>query len=1058
LGNTKGTEQETMPKAAQYILVWSAEQHTYALYGQGQRYQALLQGDEERWLTWLTTHTSFSFQGKHGHFNAQKERRPRGGEGYWYAYQRQGKRIAKKYVGRTTDLVMARLEEVAQYLTQEANQLPTGALHIHDQAESFQESLLVSKLSPPRLPSLLVSRQHLLTRLDAGLDGALTLLSAPAGFGKTTLVRQWIADRGTRLPPVAWVSLDPGDNDPVRFWRYLITAYQVFRADLGKSALTQLSMAFLPSLKPLALEAVLTRFLNELTHQAPEGLLILEDYHTLTSPQVERTMTFFLDHLPTTLHLVILTQHDPSLPLARLRARDDLCELRAADLRFSQEETALFLQRASAIIPATLSPETFQSLTARLEGWAAGLRLLALALQGRTTQQEVEQVLATFTGDHPSLQEYFVSEVLHRQSEATQDFLLRTSVLSRLTGSLCDALTERLDSAPLLAALDRAGFFLEPLDGSGPWYRYHALFADSMRAEARRHFGEERVRSLSFQASRWYAEHNLLTEAVEAALEARNFAFAAGLIERIEDLLHQNFTEASTLYDFRSLSRWLEQIPDQLLRQRPALCLVSAAALLLVSLSDQHSVTRLPTKRLEGFLQLAEQGWRRTGTTSRLGEVFAFRSLLARQQGELIQAATWARQALAWLPEEELAWRSVSLSVVGAGELLNGQVALAQKLFEEGRACCEALGNRSFMRATSGMLSEVYVEQGKLHLAAEQFRQLLAEARAQEDRDDVARVQLALAQLFYEWNDLQASRLAAQEALELSRLLSNEEIEVRAALVLARIEHAQGQMALARQRLTDLLTRIPPSRSPLFTRLSREVLAMQAMLQLAIGDLSTVQRWASERDQPGEALPLASQGREDLLVARWLLAQSKTEEALDLLGHLLDTAHQMERVRFSLEIRVVMVLTQAAHQHIQEAKQLLRAVLEAAYAEGYLRLFLDEGAVIETLLRALVPHVRQQALASYLQSILHAFARERVERGDRSPAPALASSPLIEPLSAHEQRVLRLLAAGRSNPEIARELIVSVNTVRTQVQSIYRKLDVKNRVEACEAARLLQLL
>lgn len=1046
-----------MPKPARYTLIWSVEQRLYTLFEEGHGDIPLLQGNEELWFAWLATHTAFAFQGRHGHLNLLKERRARGREGYWYAYRRQGRRTVKQYVGRSAELSMARLEAAAQALDATVTETSPRPSE-HAQTREQQTSLLLSKLRPPRLPSSLVSRERLLARLDASLERKLTLLCAPAGFGKTTLVRQWIADRGARLPPVAWVSLDPGDNDPVRFWHYLITACQVFRADLGEFALTQLSTAFLPSLKPFALESVLTGFLNEVTHQAPQGVLILEDYQTLTSPQVERTMTFFLDHLPTTFHLVMLTQRDPSLPLARLRARDDLCELRTTDLRFSQEEMVLFLQRATAITPSALSSETFHSLTARLGGWAAGLRLLALALQGRTTQQEVEQVLAAFAGDYPSLQDYFVSEVLHRQSETTQDFLLRTSILSRLTGSLCDALTERLDSASLLAALDRAGFFLEQLDGSGPWYRYHALFAEAMRAEARLRFGEERVRSLSLQASRWYAEHDLLTKAVEAALEARNFAFAAELIERIDDLLHQHFTEVSTWYDFRSLFRWLEQIPDPLLRQRPALCLISAAALLLVSLSDQHSVTRLPMKRLEGFLQLAEQGWRRTGTLSRLGEVFAFRSLLARQQGELTQAVAWARQALAWLPEEELAWRSVSLSVVGAGELLDGQVALAQELFEEGRACCEALGNRSFTRATSGMLSEVYVEQGKLHLAAEQFRQLLAEARAQEDRDDIGRVQLALAQLFYEWNDLQASRLAAQEALELSRLLSNEEVEVRAALVLARIEHAQGQTTLARQRLTNLLTRIPPSRSPLLTRLSREVLAMQAMLQLASGDLPTVQRWASERDQQCGALPLAFQGREDLLVARWLLAQSKTEEALDLLLRLLGTAHQMGRTRFSLEIRMVMVLTQAAHQHIQEAKQLLRAVLEAAHVEGYLRLFLDEGAVLETLLRALVPHVREQSLARYLQAILHAFDEEQAERDNRSPTPTLASSPLIEPLSAHEQRVLRLLAAGRSNPEIARELIVSVNTVRTQVQSIYRKLDVKNRVEASEVARVLHLL
>jgi len=372
-----------MPKAAQHILVWSSEQHTYALYEQDKRYQALLQGDEERWLAWLTTHTSFSFQGKHGHFNVQKEMRPRGGEGYWYVYRRQGKRTVKKYVGRTMDLIMARLEEIAQLLTQEANQLPTGTLRIHDQAEPSQELLLVSKLSPPRLPSLLVSRQHLLTRLDAGLDGTLTLLSAPAGFGKTTLVRHWMADRQKRslLPPVAWVSLDAGDNDPVRFWRYVMTACQVFAPTFGQAALASLTTVLQPPFPLSPVETALRTFSNELVDLKRRGILILEDYHTITSQEIHETVTFLFEHLPATLHVIVLTRTNPPFALARLRARTELQELRTPDLRFSLEEIAVFFQQALASPP---SSEAIRQLNTHLEGWAAGLRLVTLMLQRQT--------------------------------------------------------------------------------------------------------------------------------------------------------------------------------------------------------------------------------------------------------------------------------------------------------------------------------------------------------------------------------------------------------------------------------------------------------------------------------------------------------------------------------------------------------------------------------------------------------------------------------------------------------------------------------------------------
>ncbi len=387
-------------------------------------------------------------------------------------YRRQGKRTVKKYVGRTMDLIMARLEEIAQLLTQEANQLPTGTLRIHDQAEPSQELLLVSKLSPPRLPSLLVSRQHLLTRLDAGLDGTLTLLSAPAGFGKTTLVRHWMADRQKRslLPPVAWISLDGGDNDPVRFWRYIMTACQVFGPTFGQAALASLTTVPQPPFAPAPLKVAIRMFLNELASLEQQGILILEDYHAITSPEIHEMMTFLVEHLPVTLHVIVLTRTDPPFALARLRARTELQELRTPDLRFSLEEIAVFFQQALASPP---SSEAIRQLNTHLEGWAAGLRLATLTLKPQTKQEEVNALLATVAGSHRTIVEYFVAEVLHIQPEPLQRFLLQTSVLGRLTGSLCDTVTQRDESAHLLETLEHAGLFLETLDEAGQWYRYH---------------------------------------------------------------------------------------------------------------------------------------------------------------------------------------------------------------------------------------------------------------------------------------------------------------------------------------------------------------------------------------------------------------------------------------------------------------------------------------------------------------------------------------------------------------------------------------------------------
>ncbi len=735
---------------------------------------------------------------------------------------------------------------------------------------------------------------------------------------------------------------------------------------------------------------VLTTFLNELNSRPEGAILILEDYQVITSPQVHETMAYLLDHLPATLHLVIMSRSDPPLPLARLRVGGDLLELRAADLRFSQEETRAFLQ---PVTPFPLPEGTIRRIDARLDVWAAGLCLLALTLRDRTSCQEIEHLLATFAGSHRSLQDYFVAEVLRSQSEPLQLFLLQTSVLSRLTGSLCDAVTGSHDSERLLEALERGGLFLESLDG-------------------------------------------FLREAVEAALHAQDGARAAELIERLTG--DQHFREG---HEFHTLRGWLEQIPAAVMTAHPALCLSYATAQLFISLSDHPSPATLA--RIENALQMAEQGWQRSGNTLRLGEVLALRSLAAHQQRETERSVTYASQALAWLPADELPWRSVSLIIVGEAAL------------QEARTLCEAAENRYFTRATINMLGEVYYAQGELHRAAEHFRLVLEQAREREDLDDICHALLGLAQLSYEWNDLQWAWGGAQETLDLGELLAHEAHRAQATIMLARVLHARGQTAQAEQHLTGLLVRMQPARSPL---LFRKVEAMQVRLRLASGDLAAVQRWVVSRDQHEEGLPAAYREGEELLVVRWLMAQGEARETLNLLTRLLSAAREAGRTRSELEIQVLMTLSHVAMKQVREARQRLRAVLSLARGGGHLRLFLDEGETLADALRAAVSHLREGPLIAYLQTILHAFAQEQAGRATLSPSVPSDASNLVEPLSPQERRVLRLLATGRSNPEIARELIISVNTVRSQVQSIYRKLGVNNRVAANEVSRRLQLL
>src|SRR2546421_403907 len=663
--------------------------------------------------------------------------------------------------------------------------------HGHSQPLDTYE-LLSTKLAPPRPHTSLVSRGSLLARLDEALQHKLTLLSAPAGFGKSTLVSEWIAARSERQEalPVAWVSLDAGDNDPVRFWRYVITACQVFDA-VDEAALAQLLTS-----RRLPFETVLTTFINALAQVPQRGVLVLEDYHFIVSPQIHETMAYFVDHLPAALRLLILTRSDPPLPLASLRAHGDLYELHAADLRFSLAETEIFLRQA---LPFPLSAEAITRLEARTEGWVTGLRLLALALQGREDTRDLEHMLGTFTGSHRHILEYLVADVLSSQPEQLQEFLLQTAFLNRLTGSLCDAVTGRNDSEHMLEQLERANLFLIPLDDTGQWYRYHALFAEAMQHEARRRLGEDYLRSLYDKASRWYEEHGLLAEAVDVALTARDFARAADIIERIVGT-QNNINELHTLL------RCVQHLPKEVLQFHPALS-ISYASALLFTLDRSDPATR---ELIEVPLEMAERYWQAEGNMPKLGEALAFRSQVAWWQGDLPQAFAAARQAYELPAEQGMVWRGASTLFLGVEEMFAGEVNAARKADLEGRALFEAIGNPYGMRAATGALGELSYRQGDLHAAARFYRQVFSEAT--EDPFDMTNALIGLAALSYEWNELQRAQQEVTQALDLGKQRVNEvgkyhaeqRIQVPGSPVLARVPQARGDNIQAQRLLQEL--------------------------------------------------------------------------------------------------------------------------------------------------------------------------------------------------------------------------------------------------------------
>ena len=1085
-----------MKRKAPPALTWSRTRSTYLWLNDESVDGPLWYQDSEHWFHWLRAHHSFSFQGQHGRLNLLKETRQRGEEGYWYAYRSQGKRTLKRYVGRSADLTIEHLEEIAWKLTNETTvRTPEGhpSLRLEQGAEQ-QLPFLLPKLQPPPLPVALIRRERLLTLLDTALQSPLTLLVASAGSGKTTLMRQWMIERAAQatnqFPLIAWISLEAADNDPTRFWNYMLTACQFDQPHqealarlLGKTQpfvssstdpafpVTEEADARLAGVESrgeaqklhasgweIFLGEVLSTFLHALAHLPGEVILVLENYQTITSPQLHESVAFFLDHLPANVHLSMLTRSEPSLPLAHLRASGRLYEVTGRDLRFSLEEMLAFLQQ---VIPRSLSTPLLHALEARLQGWAAGLRLLAFTLQRAEKQLDDESLLALLDGGRHPFLEYFVSEVFLLQPLPLQDFLLQTCLLRSLNSSLCDALLGGNESAAHLNTLARTHLYLERFERSEPhltqetqpWYHYHPLFAEAMLHIARQRFGAEQLRAQAEQAMHWYLQHNLLSDAIETTLAVGESVQAAALIEQFLQIQQIQVPSWSLWHvqQTRLLRRWLTALPSDLIRHRPLLALGQAEVLLFTSILEQQPFLPQYRTQIEEMLYLAEEHFRAQGELIWLKRLLFTRTLIERSTGNITQAASYVRQQGSDLVPTLSS--GLNMHVLGTEELLTGQVERAIQIFLEARGLYEQLDSPPIMRSNSVLLGRTYFEHGEMHLAAEYFRQILASARPEQDFDDIGDAQLGLARISYEWNQLADAEQQALEAFELGERLANEELCVQASLILARVEQVQGQSVQAQQRCWTLLTRYPSASSSddlsLRHRLYLEIQATLAWLWLKSGNLSAVEQWTNQR-QP--IYGLAQSEQEDLLVVRLLLAQEKIEAAREICVRVAASADASQRQRIALPAHLLLSLVDVSSKRLSEAKKHLRLVVAQVCSEGYTRLFLDEGEPMQTLLQALTPILREETQRTYLRHLLLAFAQERASGASPS------QTALIEPLSRQEQRVLQRLCAGQTNQEIADELVVSINTVRTQVRSIYQKLNVKNRVEASDLARQLKLL
>lgn len=912
--------------------------------------------------------------------------------------------------------------------------------------------LLETKLHVPRRRRSLVPRTRLGVPLNAGFDAALTLVSAPAGFGKTTLLADWLD--GAHVA-ASWVSLDERDNDPTRFWTYVATALH------SSAALDLLSAS------DIDVDVVLTALVNDLSRHDDERVLVLDDYHVVTVAEIHDALAFLVEHLPPPVHLVIATRFDPPLPLARLRARGELVELRAADLRFTTDEATAYLDGMGL----DLNAADVAVLAERTEGWAAALQLAALSMQGR---DDVAGFIAGFAGDDRYVVDYLTGEVLSRQPEDVRRFLLETSILSRLTGPLCDAVTgggDGRDGRAMLEALERANLFVIPLDDRRQWYRYHHLFGDVLQARLRDdHPDGARIDELHRRAAVWFDAHGDRPEAIRHALAGHDAERAATLVELAAPELHQARQEAT-------LRAWLEALPDEVFANRPVLTVD------LIGVRLRHG----ETDGVEALLQQAERWFdeaapapsirtRRnddripTAVASSSGvpaeppamvvvnddefhhlpaQIAVFRAGMALLRGDIATTKAEAERALALIVDDDRLRQGSASALLG---LVHWNLA---ELDEAGRRYADAVehllaaGSVSDALGCSQALADIRTAQGCLHDAQATYERALGLVTS---ADGVVRgaadTHVGLSTILRERNDLAGARTHLAAALDLGEHAGLPQNAYRSRVAEARLREIDGDLDGALALLDEAERRYFGDFSPDV----RPVAAERARLRIARGELQTAQQWAEERqlapDPPDDDL-IYTREFEHLTLARLLLAQ-QSPDAEPLLDRLLAAAEAGHRTGSVIEALILQALAHQARGDIRAALAPLDRALVLAEPEGHARVFLDEGAPMASLLEAAARHGTAADQA------------RRLLASDHPPEECLTpttprSDDLVDPLSERELDVLRLLRSELSGPDIARELVVSLNTVRTHTKNIYAKLGVNNRRAAVRRADELGL-
>ncbi len=918
--------------------------------------------------------------------------------------------------------------------------------------------VLTTKLNAPPYRAGSVPRPRLIERLDEGAQRKLTLLSAPAGFGKTTLVSEWLAARGRAA---AWLSLDAADGHAPRFLAHLVGALRTLQPDLATGVLAALQVP-----RPPPTEWLLNQLINDLGSVPSDLILVLDDYHAVEVGTIDEAVGYLLDHLPPRLRLVITTREDPHLGLAGLRARGQLTELRAADLRFTLDEAAAFLSRETG---PDLSAEDIAALEIRTEGWIAGLQLAALSMRGR---DDPSGFIRDFAGDHRYVVDYLVEEVLQRQPERVRSFLLQTSILARLNASLCDAVTGGTTSQAMLDEVERSNLFLVPLDDRRSWYRYHPLFADVLRA----HLAKDqaaRVPTLHRLAGEWFEANGSPADAIHHALAAKDLERAARRIEAAWRSMDSTFQAAAWF-------EWAKALPEATVRSRPVLAVGCAWAHLNAGEMEEAD-RRLGD--VEAWLASAEAG--RAGATARPGipssaqaaealagdeaelrslpgTVASARAYHALASGEPAVSVRQARRALELLPESDPVGRGVPLGILALAHWANGDLDEAHRILSEAMAGFRAAGNVVAALSGTFALADIRITQGRLVEADRAFQESLRSAADLGDATvpGTAELHVGLAEVRRLQGDVEAAERHLRTAEELGEraVLPGDEARLRAAM--ASVEAGLGNADRALELLDEAERLRVPSPMPDL----RPIDAMRARVHLARGSVAPARAWADTRGLSGDDEVSFAHEFEYLVLAHLLVAEGRLagggrqlEEARSLLDRLLAAAIEGRRGGRAIQILVLEALVYDAAGDTAAARSALARALAAAEPEGYASVFLEGGAPMRALLR---DAVRRKATAPAARRLLALADRPGdTERGARAAVVAERPAPgAHDALTDREAEVLRYLAGDLSGPEIARHLGVSLNTLRTHSKSVYSKLGVTGRRAAVRRAGELGLL